>query len=128
MNILKEISRLPNFGYAFWGDDGREHLAVLGGHSSPKTATYERVQNILNLSGLMNELYSKAELSDDDKTELAQLMQKMYSVCESRKEGLHSLAEQEDYLNNRSEAELQQIEHQLKMHLECRKFFNKYCY
>ena len=128
MDIIKEINRLPNFGYVFWGDDGREHLAILGGHTSPKTDTYEWAENILNLSYSMNKLYSKAELSDDDKTELARLMQKMYSFCESRKEGLHSLSEQEDYLSSRSEAELQQIEHQLKMHLECRAFFSKYIY
>ena len=29
MDIVKEISRLPNFGYVFWGDDSREHIAVL---------------------------------------------------------------------------------------------------
>ncbi len=34
LDIIKEINRLPNFGYVFWGDDNREHLAILGGHSS----------------------------------------------------------------------------------------------
>lgn len=34
MDIIKEINRLPNFGYVFWGDDGRVHISVLSGHSA----------------------------------------------------------------------------------------------
>lgn len=128
MNIIKEINRLPNFGYVFCGDDCREHLAILGGHSSPKTESYEWAENIFDISYRMQDIYSKTDLSEADKTELAQLMNKMHSLCESRKAGLFTIDEQEKYLNGRSEAELKQIEKQVKMHLDCRIFYRDYIF
>ena len=50
LDIIKEINRLPNFGYVFWGDDNREHLVILGGHSSKKSETYEWAEKILNIA------------------------------------------------------------------------------
>ena len=128
MDIIKEINRLPNFGYVFWGDDGREHVAVLGGHSAQKTDRYEWSDSILRTSDAMQKIYERAELSADDKRELARLMQKMHSLCETRKAGLFTMDEQEKYLNERSEDELKQIEQQVKMHLDCRNFYRDYIY
>lgn len=123
LDIIKEINRLPNFGYVFWGDDNREHLAVLGGHSSKKSETYEWAENILNIAYEMQRIYEQSNLSVEDKIKLAKLMQKMHSLCETRKIGLHSINEQEAYLNKLSKSELVQIEQQLKMHLDCRNFY-----
>ena len=128
MDIIKEINRLPNFGYVFWGDDGREHVAVLGGHSAQKTDRYAWSDSILRTSDAMQKIYERAELSADDKRELARLMQKMHSLCETRKVGLFTMDEQEKYLNERSEDELKQIEQQVKMHLDCRNFYRDYIY
>lgn len=128
MDIVKEISRLPNFGYVFWGDDGRVHIAVLSGHSAKKSDSYEWSDSILRTSSAMQKLYEQTELSVDDKKELARLMQKMYSLCETRKVGLFTMDEQEKYLNERSEDELKQIEQQVKMHLDCGTFYRDYIY
>lgn len=126
MDIIKEINRLPNFGYVFWGDDGREHLAVLGGHSVQKSDRYEWSDSILRTSYAMQKLYEQTELSVDDKRELARLMQKMHSLCETRKVGLFTMDEQEKYLSERSEDELKQIEQQVKMHMECRIYYRDF--
>lgn len=128
MDIIKEISRLPNFGYVFWGDDGREHIAVLGGHSVQKSDNYEWSDSILRTSDAMQKIYERTELSADDKRELARLMQKMHSLCETRKVGLFTMEEQEKYLCELSEDELKQIEQQVKMHLDCRIFYRDYIY
>ncbi len=128
MDIIKEISSLPNFGYVFCGDDGREHIAVLGGHSSQKSDNYEWSDSILRTSDAMQKIYERAELSADDKRELARLMQKMHLLCETRKIGLFTMDEQEKYLDERSEDELKQIEQQVKMHLDCRNFYRDYIY
>lgn len=128
MDIVKEISRLPNFGYVFWGDDGREHVAVLGGHSSKKSDVYKWYLSISRTSYAMQKIYKQTELSINDKIELAQLMQKMHSLCETRKVGLFTMDEQEKYLSERSEDELKQIEQQVKMHLDCRNFYKNYIY
>ncbi len=55
-------------------------------------------------------------------------MNKMHSLCESRKAGLFTIDEQEKYLNERSDAELKQIEKQVKMHLDCRIFYRDYIF
>ena len=128
MDILKEINRLPNFGYVFWGEDGREHIAVLSGHSAQKSERYEWSDSILRTSYAMQKIYEKTELSLDDKRELARLMQKMHSLCETRKVGLFTMDEQEKYLSERSEDELKQIEQQVKMHLDCGVFYRDYIY
>lgn len=128
MDIVKEISRLPNFGYVFWGDDGREHLAILGGQSAQKSETYEWYNSIIRTSYEMQKLYKQTELPIDDKRELARLMQKMHSLCKTRKEGLFTMDEQEQYLNERSEDELKQIEQQVKMHMESRNYYRDYIY
>ena len=128
MDIVKEINRLPNFGYVFLGDDGRVHIAVLSGHSAQKSDRYEWSDSILRTSSAMQKLYEQTELSVDDKKELARLMQKMHSLCETRKVGLFTMDEQEKYLNERSEDELKQIEQQVKMHLDCGTFYRDYIY
>ncbi len=128
MTIMKTIGGLHNLGYVFSGNDGREHLAVLGCHSSPKSESYEWAENIISISYAMQDLYSKTDSSDNDKSKLARLMQKMHSMCETRKIGLFTIDEQEKYLQNRTDSELKQIELQVKMHLDCRNFYREYLY
>lgn len=126
MDIINEIRRLPNFGYVFLGDDGKEHIAVLGGYSTPKVETYEYPSNILYISDKMLNIYSQAELSVADKTELATLMKKMYSVCEARQVGLYSGEEQGNYINHLSSNEKAQVSQQVQMHKDCRIFYRDY--
>ena len=49
------------------GGDGREHIAVLGGHSSQKSDGYEWSDSILRTSYIMQKLYEQTELSVDNK-------------------------------------------------------------
>ena len=78
LDIIKEINRLPNFGYVFWGDDNREHLAVLGGHSSKKSETYEWAENILNIAYEMQRIYEQSNLSVEDKIKCAYRLNSAY--------------------------------------------------
>ena len=131
MDIVKEILRLPNFGYVFWGHDNKYHIAVLGGQSCLPPEKYDiRLSHeyIDHINRQMVNLYDKGELSDDEKVTLAKLMKKMMAACESRLPDNFTHAEQTDYLNGLTEDERSQIEHQVQMYLDCRIFYRDFIY
>jgi len=126
MSIYNEVISLPNFGYLFEDESGALHIAILGGHSCEATEAYEFVESICRLHSQMEQLYSKDLLSVDDKTQLAKYMKRMQSFCEKRKIGLHSLAEQREYIDNLTLEEKIQIEKQIGMYNDCRCFYRDF--
>lgn len=131
MEVIKEILRLPNFGYVFYGKDNKYHTAILGGHSClppEKCDIRLRYEYINHLNNEMVTLYEKGNLSSEDKTYLAKLMQKMTNTCETRLEGNFTPKEQTEYLNGLTVDELKQIEQQVQMHLDCRIFYRDFIF
>ena len=126
LDIIKTLKRLPNFGYVFFSDNGPESFVVLGGHLPENADNYEWKRSIISTSYSMQEIYKQHDLSAAEKCELVRLMQKMYSLCETRTVGSFDIKKQEKYLEERSEAELKQIEQQVKMHLDCQQFYRVY--
>lgn len=129
MDIVKEILRLPNFGYVFWGRDDRFHTAILGGQSCmpPDKCEYElNYDHIHCIHDEMTRIYAKENLGDDEKVRLARLMKKMMSACFTRRASNFTHKEQIDYINGLTEEEREQIENQVQMYIDCRLFYQDY--
>lgn len=128
MDLVKEILRLPNFYYEYLGNDGRVHMAVLGGCSCRTTDKIESREACSEYFCRMELIYEKEKLTDDDKRNLAKYMQRIQTLCDSRREGLHSLKEQADYLNGLQEEETKQLEIQVRMYKDSRQYYRDYIY
>ena len=128
MNLAKEILRLPNFYYEYFSDDGKLHLAVLGGNSCRTSEKVENLNACREYFRCMDCVYEKEELTEDDKRYLASNMHKIQSLCDSRKKGLHTLQEQENYLNTLQTDEIKQLEQQVKMYKDARQYYSEYIY
>lgn len=128
MNLAKEILRLPNFYYEYFSDDGKLHLAVLGGNSCRTSEKVENLNACREYFRRMECVYEKEELTEDDKRYLASNMHKIQSLCDSRKKGLHTLQEQENYLNTLQTDEIKQLEQQVKMYKDARQYYSEYIY
>ena len=126
MDVFKEINVLPNFGYIFTDNIGKVHIAILGGHSCESTDFYEFVEMIIQTNSSMEQIYNKDELSDEEKVQLAKLMKRMHSICEKRKNRLHTLSEQRAYIESLTVEEKLQIERQILMHKDCRSFYRDF--
>ena len=130
MDFKKEIwgKSLPNFGYVIEMDNGNCCVVVLGGQSSEKTEEYAFRDSIYHRNIQMQKIYHKEVLSDDDKKELAVLMQKMYSICDARKEGLYTWEEQSAFIETLSKTGKMQLEDQIQMLNVCREFYREFIY
>lgn len=131
MDIYKEISKLPNFAYEFWGHDDRYHSVILGGHSCLPADKCEHQLCWEYIHGVLNDMlkvYSLEDLSVDDKIHLAKRMKKMMSACFTRIPGIHTPEEQHEYIRHLTEDERRQIEEQIQMYKDCRIFYRDYVY
>lgn len=130
MDFIKEIwgLSLPNFGYVIERDNGKLSFVVLGGQSIEKTTEYRFLSRMIDINTNMQAIYSQDVLTEEDKIELAKLMKKMFIVCDSRIEGFYTKSEQEAFINTLSSTEKAQLEYQINMLKDCRKFHAKYIY
>ena len=128
MDFKKEIwgRSLPNFGYVIDRDNGGYCVVVLGGQTTKKAENIEFRQTICHRNEQMQEIYHKDALSDDDKKQLVTLLQKMYTLCDTRTEGMYTWNEQETFINGLSEMEKAQLADQIQMHNACRYFYRDY--
>ena len=74
----------------------------------------------------MCNIYQQPSLVEEDERELAKLMRNMRSVCQARQEGLDTVEEQRRFIDSLSVTEKSQIETQIQMYLDCRKYHFKY--
>lgn len=130
MDFMKEIwdRSLPNFGYVIEADNGSQYVVVLGGQTIKKGDTRYLREPICRRNEQMQRLYNQEVLSDDHKRELAQLMHKMFSVCECRQEGLYTREEQAAFIEKLSKSEKEQLEHQIQMLKDCRSYYRDYVF
>lgn len=126
MNLVEEISKLPNFYYEYDGKDARTHMVILGGISCKKSDSIEAWQNCGMYFERMKTIFAKEELTERDEKELANSMHKIQVLCEARLEGIYSLKEQADYLNKLQREELEQLENQVEMYKAARQYYRKY--
>lgn len=128
MDIVQEILNLPNYYYEYFGNDEKIHMVILGGQSCRTSDVIENFEICSQYFQQMEEVYEKKELTEDDKKILALNMHKIQRLCDSRKEGIHSLKEQKDYLNKLKGEEVKQLELQVKMYKEARRYYKDYIY
>lgn len=129
MDIFKEIDKLPNFAYEFWGHDERYHYVILGGQSClpPEKCTHQLYwDSILLIHNNMEKVYSAGELSIDEKIFLAKEMKKMMNACFTRLPGIYTSAEQKHYIEGLTAEEQKQISEQIQMYKDCRIFYRDY--
>ncbi|MBQ3054653.1 MAG: hypothetical protein IJC88_00955 [Oscillospiraceae bacterium] len=131
MNIIKEIwnKNLQNFGYVIDMDNGG-HCVVVLGEPTPrkKTKNLDFREDICRINEKMQHIYRQESLSVDDKIELANLMKKMYGICEARQEGIYTREEQATFIDNLSKNEKAQLEFQIQMLNDCRFFHRDYVF
>ena len=128
MDFRKEIwgRSLPNFGYVIDMDNGSCCVVVLGGQGTKKSERVEFRESICHRNTQMQQIYHQDALSDEDKKQLVILMQKMYALCDTRKEGLYTWPEQEAFIDGLSVTEKAQLADQINMLNACRKFYPDY--
>ena len=125
MDIIKELNKLPNYGYVVFRD-GKDRVAILGGHSCQKITNVLSVQALFDLNDRMQEVYEKTQLSDEDKIFLAKSMKKMMDLCNGRLEGNYTLENQEEYILGLPEESQKGIVKQIEMYKACRKYFREF--
>lgn len=130
MDFIKEIwdRSLPNFGYVIEADNGYQYVVILGGQSIPKGDIRQLREPICRRNEQMQLLYNQESLSDDDKRELAQLMHKMYAICECREEGRYTREEQAAFIDSLTRNEKAQLANQIQMLKDCRTFYRDYVF
>ena len=130
MDFMKEIwdRSLPNFGYVIEADNGNQYVVVLGGQTAKKGDTRYLREPICRRNEQMQSLYNQDVLSDDHKRELAQLMDKMFGICECRQEGIYTREEQAAFIEKLSVKEKEQLAHQIQMLKDCRCFYRDYIF
>ena len=128
MDFKKEIwgRSLPNFGYVIDMDNGGCCVVVLGGQGTRKSESIEFRESICYRNTQMQDIYHQDTLSDSDKKQLAVLLQKIYTLCDARKEGLFTWDEQEAFINGLSAKERAQLIDQIQMLKDCRSFCRDY--
>lgn len=125
--VLKELKQLPNFLYIYWEPcDEKDHMVILGGHSCLPKDEHTGIINAMHCNFEMQEIFEKKVIEESDKYTLVRLMRRMYSICDYRDNGLHSLAQQEEYLNKLNDEQLEEISKQIDMHKFSRSLYKDY--
>lgn len=126
MNLVEEISKLPNFYYEYDGKDARTHMVILGGISCKKSDSIEAWQNCGMYFECIKTIFAKEELTERDEKELANSMHKIQVLCEARLNGIYSLNEQTYYINKLQKGEVEQLENQVVMYKAARQYYRKH--
>ena len=119
MDLFNEIYRLPYFFYVI-GDD----FKLLGGQQT-KPDKPMSFNIIYDLWKKMMETYQKEDLSIDEKIYLAKSMKRMMNWCEGKNIKKQEL---EAYINSLSETQKKELEIQIDMYKDARKFYGLYVY
>jgi hypothetical protein len=125
--MIKAINQLPNFLYVFYSEDGC-HRVILGGASCLTKDTYENLNSAEYHFNIMEELYEKDNLTDDEKAAIGYRMKRIMNICDYRHTKLHRLKDQEDYLNSLDIEAQEQISKQIQMYQKAREYYKDYVY
>lgn len=129
MDFIKDIfnKSMPKFGYVIEMDNGIPLVVILGVSGVEKLGKSPFENRIYPINQKMQSIYNKKDLSDNDKIQLVELMQEMNKFCEPQDYKVLATAyEQEAFVNGLSENEKKQIEYQLQMLKDCRKFYSEF--
>lgn len=77
---------------------------------------------------MMEELYEKDNLTDNEKASMGYRMKCVMNICDYRLSKLYTLKLQEEYLNNLDAESLDDIDNQIKMYIKAREYYRNYVY
>ena len=124
--IVKALRNLPNFLYIYLGEDGKDHMVILGERPCQRKSEYIGTIDCYHANIDMMKLYEKDVLEEADKYQLVRLMRRIQSLCDYRYEKLYSLEQQTEYLNVLSSEQLEEIHKQIEMHKLARSLYSEY--
>lgn len=118
MDLFSELDGLPYFFYVV-GDD----FKLLGGHQTKPDTPMLSFEWIYDLWEKMMSTYQNSNLIDEDKIYLAESMKKMRILCEGKNMKREEL---KNYIANLSESQKNELEVQIKMYKDARKYYRIY--
>lgn len=125
--IINELNRLPSFLYIYWNpSDEKDHLVILGGQSCQQKTEHTGIISAMHYNYDMQKLYKKKTLEESDKYALVKAMRHIQNLCNYRDPELYTLAKQEEYLNNLSGEQLEEIYEQIEMYKAARSLYKDY--
>ena len=77
--MIKAINQLPNFLYVFYSND-KCHRVILGGQSCLTKDTYENLNGAEYHFNIMEELYEKDNLTDEEKAAIGYRMKRIIVI------------------------------------------------
>ena len=130
MDFMRDVfnKSIPRFGYVIEKDNGIDVVVVILGVSGvEKIGKYPFEDRIYQINKKMQSIYNQKELSDNDKTQLVELMEEMAKFCEPQDyKVLATRYEQEAFVNGLAVNENRQLDEQLQMLNDCRNFYPKF--
>ena len=126
MDIFKQISRMPNFGYHINYDNGHCSVVVLGQAAPREIVEIIDERYIANIISKITSLYVLPEHSSNTEKKLLDLLDKMRNACTTKKTGLASLNEQKTFIESLTKNELLQLQEQIDMYNHITNLYPKY--
>lgn len=74
----------------------------------------------------MQEIYRKSTLEEADKYRIVKLLKLVQNMCDYRKSGLFTLAQQEKYLSELNDEQLEEVSEQVEMYKLARSLYKDY--
>ena len=125
--IIKELNHLPSFLYIYWNpSDEKDHMVILGGHSCQQKTDHTGIIPAMHHNYDMQEICEKETLEESDKFALVKAMRHIQNLCDYRDPELYTLAKQEEYLNELSSEQLEEIYKQIEMYKLARSLYKDY--
>ena len=115
--LINEINNLPNLLYVYWNSsDNKDHLVILGGQSCILKNEYTNMNMALHYNEEMQTIYEKDILKETDKYRLVKMLARIRNSCDYRHSGLGTLTQQEAYLRDLNQEQLEEISKQVEMY------------
>lgn len=123
--ILKNLKNFYNLPYFF-----ESHEVILGDKSCIFRDEYicEEMEYFNKAQNKMLDLYEKEYLSDTEKKELGDRMDKLISQCKYRHSSFKNLKDQELYLTQFSPDILEKIFNQINMYKTALRYYQEYSF
>lgn len=125
--IVRELNHLPSFLYIYWSpSDEKDRMVILGGQSCQQKTDHTGIISAMHHNYEMQEIYEKKILEESDKNALVKAMRHIQNICDYRDPKLYTLAKQEEYLNDLSSEQLEEIYKQIEMYKLARSLYKDY--
>ena len=125
MEIIKEIYRLPNFLYAI---DSYPFWVILGKDDCQRVESFDEIEIQMLIKKLDDycKLYSKENLSDNDKKVLGNMASIIHQRCDMRLRKYYSKDQQDTLIQNLPQSDKDKIKKQITMYKQAREYYRDF--